>query len=241
MDDANRYEANDAKAQGFSSSDQPYLRSDALVVMRHGGVTARSTGGRVRPTWGTAGGPPPRSGARRRRAASGETPTNPAAEDASNGGAEGAAGEDHGPAGWITMRRGRAAGRSTPGAGRPRRRTARGNGGSGLHHAALHGREDELRECGAVQLRGPSVSRGLQAVLDGGDPVVEVGGEALADGRIRLVELERQAADRAAVGAVGLDEEPPVAAQQGEDPLGGVKRGKRCPVWTWTCPAASCI
>ena len=46
----------------------------------------------------------------------------------------------------------------------------------------------------------------VEAALDRARPVGEIGGEQVADVGVGLVQLERQAADRAAIGAIGGDE-----------------------------------
>ena len=75
--------------------------------------------------------------------------------------------------------------------------------GSREHHAALHRREDERGQSRAVDiLRQPRPGR-AQAALNGVRPGREIGRQPLAHRRIGLVQLERQAADRAPVGAAG--------------------------------------
>ena len=59
----------------------------------------------------------------------------------------------------------------------------------------------------------------VEAGLDGVDPLPEIDREQVANAGIGLVQLEREAADRAAIGAVGGDEMGAIAVQQGEDPL----------------------
>ena len=82
------------------------------------------------------------------------------------------------------------------------------------HHAAFHRRQHEFRERARVRAGRHAVARRLQAILDRAGPVREILREPLAHGRVRLVDLEREAADRAAVGAIGLDQRVAIAVHQ---------------------------
>src|SRR5688572_20738198 len=87
------------------------------------------------------------------------------------------------------------------------------------HHAALHRRQDELRERAPVDVRRYALARRDEAFLDRVGPVREVLRQPLAHGRVGLVQLEREAADGAAVGALGLDQRVAVAVHQLPDLL----------------------
>src|SRR5688572_28264665 len=87
------------------------------------------------------------------------------------------------------------------------------------HHAALHRRQDDLRERARVAARRSALARRDEAFLDRIGPVREILRQPLAHGRVGLVQLEREAADGAAVGALGLDQRVAVAVHQLPDLL----------------------
>ena len=80
--------------------------------------------------------------------------------------------------------------------------------------------------------RAPGV---LQALLDGIDPRGEVRGQPLSHRQVRLMQFEGEAADRAAVGALGVGERLAVAGEEGEHALDRVVARRARPA-----PAASC-
>src|SRR5438309_64638 len=94
--------------------------------------------------------------------------------------------------------------------------------GPRLHHSALHDVQRELGEWAEVSALAEAAARLLQAALDAIDPGAEIGGHQLADRRVGLVQLQREAADGAAVGAIGLDERTTVTAEQREHALDGI-------------------
>ena len=73
--------------------------------------------------------------------------------------------------------------------------------GARLHHRAFHHRQDEFGERRPVECGGEPAPGLIEAAGDRRRPAREIGGEQAADRRVRLVKLEREAADRAAIGA----------------------------------------
>jgi hypothetical protein len=78
--------------------------------------------------------------------------------------------------------------------------------------------EHEFGELAAIErARQPRRSR-VETRCDRLGPRVEISGDRLAHRRIGLVQLEGEAADRATVRAVGLDDALTVAGEEREDP-----------------------
>ena len=89
-----------------------------------------------------------------------------------------------------------------------------------LHDPAFHDVERELGERAQIgRLPGNGRRACCEAGFDRLDPAAEIGRHQLAHRRVGLVQLERQAADRAAIGAVGVDERAAIAGEQREHAL----------------------
>src|SRR5690242_11886348 len=79
-----------------------------------------------------------------------------------------------------------------------------------LHHAAFHRGQDEARQLAPVErARQPGSGRD-QASFDGVGPRLEVRGKRPANRWVGLMDLERDAADRAGVDAIGLYNPHPI-------------------------------
>jgi hypothetical protein len=98
---------------------------------------------------------------------------------------------------------------------------------AGLHDTAFHRRQHELLQRSYVDVRREALRGRPEAFLDRLRPGREVRGQAFADRRVGLVDLERKVPDGAAVEAVGLDEKPPVAIEQRKNAFDGI--GDACP------------
>ena len=97
-----------------------------------------------------------------------------------------------------------------------------GAGGAGEHDAAFHGGEDEGGEGVGLDGTGKARRERQDAFFDGGDPGGEVFGDEFVGGAVLGIDLEGEAAERAAVLAVGGEDAAAVAGEDGEDALDGV-------------------
>lgn len=95
-------------------------------------------------------------------------------------------------------------------------------GGTGLHHSALHGGEDEDGETVEVGLGGKAVARGFEKASDSSGPGGEVGRDAGVGGEIIGLDFESEAADGASVAIVGCGEALAIALKDSEDAVEGV-------------------
>jgi hypothetical protein len=84
------------------------------------------------------------------------------------------------------------------------------------HHTAFHG-QYEPRQGATVHVRRQPIARFDEATLDRRDPTGEVRREQRAHRRIGFMQLEGDASDRAAVGAVAAHQQLAIAPQQCED------------------------
>src|SRR5690348_11306606 len=98
-----------------------------------------------------------------------------------------------------------------------------------LHHSPLHHGEDQGRESFPIQARRQPVSGVVQTLANGGSPGREVLRDLLMNGPLLWADLERQASYWTAIGAIGLQDETPVAIKQSKyafDRIFGIlKRG----------------
>ena len=93
---------------------------------------------------------------------------------------------------------------------------------AGLHYAAFHYGEDELRKGLQVGAEGKAIVGGLQKFFDGGGPTVEIVSEAFVNAELLFGDFESEASDGAAVTAVGLEQVAAIELQDAEDALDGV-------------------
>ena len=89
------------------------------------------------------------------------------------------------------------------------------------HDAAFHDGEDVGGEGFGVGVFGEAGFDLVDALADGGDPALEVFGDEFMGGAVFGIDLEGEAAERAAVTAVGLEDSAAVAGEDGEDALDG--------------------
>lgn len=94
--------------------------------------------------------------------------------------------------------------------------------GAGLHYAAFHDGEDKFREGLHVGAGGKAVMGGLQEFFDGGSPAVEIVCQAFVDAELFFGDFKSEAADGAAVTAVGFEQIAAIKLQDAEDALDGV-------------------
>jgi len=94
--------------------------------------------------------------------------------------------------------------------------------GAGDHDAAFHDGEDAGGEGVGVGAFGEAGFELVDALADGGDPALEVFGDEFVGGAVFGVDLEGEAAERATVLAVGLEDAAAVAGENGEDALDGL-------------------
>ena len=94
--------------------------------------------------------------------------------------------------------------------------------GAGDHDAAFHDGEDVGGEGFRVGVFWEAGFELVDALADGGDPALEVFGDEFVGGAVFGVDLEGEAAERATVLAVGLEDAAAVAGENGEDALDGL-------------------
>ena len=94
--------------------------------------------------------------------------------------------------------------------------------GAGEHDAAFHGDEDETGQGIEICAFGQVGRELFEAPADGGNPGGEVFGDELMGGAIFGIDFECQAAERAAVLAIGLKDASAIAGEDGEDAFNGV-------------------
>ncbi len=88
--------------------------------------------------------------------------------------------------------------------------------------AAFHGDEDKAGEGVEVGVFGKAGPEFFEAFSDGGDPGGEVLGDEFMGGAVFGVDFEGEAAERAAVLAIGLENASAIAGEDGEDAFYGV-------------------
>ena len=86
-----------------------------------------------------------------------------------------------------------------------------------LHDRAFHCREHEFGETVDIEIRRQPVAGCFETGAHCTDPAGEIQRQQLAHGRIGLMQFQREAADRAAVLAFGLQQRAAIAGEQGED------------------------
>ena len=94
--------------------------------------------------------------------------------------------------------------------------------GAGDHDAAFHDGEDVGGEGVGVGVFGEAMFDLVDAFADGGDPALEVFGDEFVGGTVFGIDLEGEAAEGAAVPAVGLENAAAVAGEDGEDAFDGL-------------------
>ncbi len=100
--------------------------------------------------------------------------------------------------------------------------------GAGLHDAAFHRGQHEFGQLAPVAIGWQALACGVETFDDGVGPAGEVDRQRFAHRWIGFVDFQRQAADRAAVSAVGIDHALPVARQQREHALDGIAHAGPC-------------
>ena len=88
--------------------------------------------------------------------------------------------------------------------------------GACLHDPSFHGGQYELRELAPLHGVGDIEPGRLQAFIDGLDPRAEILRQPLAHRFVGFVQFQREAADRAAVEAIGVHQRTAIAGEQRE-------------------------
>lgn len=94
--------------------------------------------------------------------------------------------------------------------------------GAGLHHAAFHYGENELRELSEVGSSGEAMSGIIEAAADSCGPSIEVRGDLVVDFASSRIDFEREASDRASESEMCHENLLPVAVEQKKNALNGV-------------------
>ena len=94
--------------------------------------------------------------------------------------------------------------------------------GAGDHDPAFQDGEDVRGEGFGVGAFGEAGLDLIDALADGGDPALKVFGDEFVGGTVFGIDLEGEAAEGAAVSAVGLEDAAAVTGEDGEDALDGV-------------------
>ena len=90
--------------------------------------------------------------------------------------------------------------------------------GPRLHDPSLHHRQHKRRKAVQIAPRGKSFPRLFQAAPDGGRPSAKIGCDPLVRRQVVGLDFQRQAPQRAAILATGIQQAPAIALQNREDP-----------------------
>src|SRR5882757_5214902 len=91
-----------------------------------------------------------------------------------------------------------------------------------LHDATLHGGQNKLGQFASIKVGRQARLRLFQAFADSVNPCAEVLRQPLADRWVGLVQLQRQAADRTTIEAVGVRQRLSITGEQRKYLLDGI-------------------